>query len=109
MNALNSLIFEGEISEKGTLNEYQGEFGTVAYCTFKVTNTRKYVVCGVEKIEKHTMPVKVYGRTAEYSIPRATVGREVRIVGRLSAIYPDDIYIVAEHIEFKPLKDGKTE
>ncbi|MBO7613885.1 MAG: single-stranded DNA-binding protein, partial [Treponema sp.] len=56
--------------------------------------------------------VEAYGKVAEYCESKAKKGRGVRVVGRLKQdVWKDSegktvskVFVVAEHIEYKPLK-----
>lgn len=97
MNHLNSVILEGVVSE-----------GINTEGVFYVDTTR-YEKVGDNKIEiKTKVKCLVVGSMFVSLCEKITVGRGVRIVGRLSDI-GGVVGLFAEHIEFKldVIRDGK--
>lgn len=106
MNNLNSLILEGNIAafEKCPSN--------IPSLTMQIETSRAYRNRkGEYENEKQTFVVMVYGELAEKAETNCKLGRDVRVVGRLSTFkYKDTngkqcktIGVIAEHIDFKPL------
>ena len=113
MNQLNSLIFEGNLVRDAVLAEPAPGFKK---CNFSVGVNRFYKNRKNEDVnEVSFFDVEAYGKMAEYCESKAKKGRGVRVVGRLKQDTWKDsdgktasrIYVIAEHIEYKPLK--KTE
>ncbi len=113
MNQLNSLILEGNLVRDAVLSEPAPGFKK---CTFSVGVNRYYKNRKNEDVsEASFFDVEAYGKIAEYCESKAKKGRGIRVVGRLKQDTWKDsngktasrIYVVAEHIEYKPVK--KTE
>jgi single-strand DNA-binding protein len=113
MNQLNSLILEGNLVKDAVLTEPVPGFKK---CLFTMGVNRYYKNKKNEDVnEASFFDVEAYNQMAEYCSKKATKGRGVRVVGRLKQdTWKDDsgktvskIYVVAEHIEYKPVK--KTE
>ena len=113
MNQLNSLILEGNLVRDAVLAEPVPGFKK---CLFSVGVNRYYKNKKNEDVnEVSFFDVEAYGKMAEYCEVKAKKGRGVRVVGRLKQDTWKDsegktmskIYVVAEHIEYKPVK--KTE
>lgn len=113
MNQLNSLILEGNLVRDAVLSEPAPGFKK---CLFTMGVNRFYKNKKNEDVnEASFFDVEAYGKMAEYCSEKAKKGRGVRVVGRLKQdTWKDDagkslskIYVVAEHIEYKPVK--KTE
>ena len=106
MNMLNSLIIEGKITE----NVVVTEVNTIPNATFNIATERLYKTSdGTTETETLISEVRAHGNLANTLKTYGEKGRSVRIVGRLAqSIYEVDgkkcskIYILAEHIEFKP-------
>jgi single-strand DNA-binding protein len=107
MNHLNSVLIEGclvrdplfRTTTKGT-----------ALCTFAIATNRFYKQEGTMEKETNFFEVEAWSMLAEKSQSSGHKGRGVRVVGRLRQSRWTDtdgksrsrIYIVAEHIEFRP-------
>ena len=113
MNQLNSLILEGNLVKDAVLTEPAPGFKK---CAFSIAVNRFFKNRKNEDVnEASFFEVEAYGKMAEYCGEKAKKGRGVRVVGRLKQdTWKDDsgktvskIYVVAEHIEYKPVK--KTE
>ena len=113
MNQLNSLILEGNLVRDAVLSEPAPGFKK---CLFTMGVNRFYKNRKNEDVnEASFFDVEAYGKMAEYCSEKAKKGRGVRVVGRLKQdTWKDDagkslskVYVVAEHIEYKPVK--KTE
>ena len=109
MNQLNSIIVEGNLVNDAVLTEPTAGFKK---CSFTIGVNRFYKNKkdeGVEEVSYFT--VETYGKIAEYCQAKGKKGRGVRVVGRLKQDswkdennkYNSRIYVVAEHIEYKPL------
>ena len=116
MNQLNSLILEGKLVRDAQLIEPIDGF---KICKFSLAVNRWFKNKNNEGVEEVSFfDVEVYGKTAEFCKSRGQKGRDVRVVGRLKQdTWKDEngktmsrIFIVAEHIEFKPVftKQGET-
>jgi single-strand DNA-binding protein len=115
MNHLNSVLVEGSLvrdplfrtTAKGT-----------ALCTFTIATNRFFKLEGNMETETNFFEVESWGQLAEKSRSFGRKGRGVRVVGRLRQSRWTDtdgknksrIYIVAEHIEFRPdsKRDGEA-
>lgn len=103
MNMLNSLILEGVITEKEVEKIPNG-------LSFELVSKRWCKEEGREKEEDSFFTVEVYGNLADFSEKRLVKGQGIRLVGRLaSKTWKDEegkeyskVYIIAEHIEFRP-------
>ncbi len=113
MNQLNSLILEGNLVRDSVLSEPVPGFKK---CAFSVGVNRFYKNKKNEDVnEVSFFDVEAYGKMAEYCEEKAKKGRGVRVVGRLKQDTWKDsngksvskVYVVAEHIEYRPVK--KTE
>lgn len=109
MNNLNSIILEGNLVREGTLTEPSQGFKvykmSVAVNRFYKNKNDQ----GVEEVS--FFDVESYGKLADYCSKQSTKGRGIRIVGRLKqdtwknseGKNSSRVYVVAEHIEFKPM------
>ena len=110
MNQLNSLILEGNLVRDAVLTEPAPGFKK---CNFTMGVNRFYKNRKNEDVnEASFFDVEAYNQLAEWCGKKATKGRGVRVVGRLKQdTWKDEngksasrIYVVAEHIEYKPVK-----
>lgn len=110
MNNLNSIILEGNLVRDAALAEPVPGFKK---CMFSMGVNRFYKNKNNEAVnEASFFDVEAYNQVAEYCSKKATKGRGVRVVGRLkqdtwkdtSGKTASRIYVVAEHIEYKPEK-----
>jgi single-strand DNA-binding protein len=110
MNQLNSLILEGNLVKDAVLTEPAPGFKK---CNFTMGVNRFYKNRKNEDVnEASFFDVEAYNQVAEWCGKKATKGRGVRVVGRLKQdTWKDEngksasrIYVVAEHIEYKPVK-----
>lgn len=96
MNSLNSLIFEGTVTSIPT-----GRGGFV----FKATSWT-YGKDGGERIDGASVWVEIRDAELLESVKivtkRGFFGRDCKIVGKLAGS-ADHNYIIAEHVEFRPL------
>ena len=96
MNQLNSIILEGNVSEKPVFDEVKGTFD------FPIAVKRFYKnEDGSEELETSHFNIRSYGKMAEVCKDKCTVDRGIRVVGRLKE-ENSKVIVIAEHIEFKP-------
>lgn len=114
MNQLNSLILEGNLVRDAVLTEPAPGFKK---CNFTVGVNRFYKNKKNEDVsEASFFDIEAYNQVAEWCGKKATKGRGVRVVGRLKQDTWKDsegktmsrIYVVAEHIEYKPVRKTET-
>ena len=107
MNNLNSILIEGNLVEDAMLSNT--EAGSVI-CSFTIASNRYYKSGdGMEK-EVGFFNIESWGRLAEVCHEHGYKGRGAKIVGRLKQSRwrvakgqsHSRIFIVAEHIEFRP-------
>ncbi|WP_320127854.1 single-stranded DNA-binding protein [uncultured Sphaerochaeta sp.] len=115
MNNLNSVLLEGNLvkdPEKITI----GETGRTM-ARFSLAVNRYYKNGNKEPVEEVMfITIQVWGNLAQGCLTYLQKGRGVRVVGRLRQERWNDkdggsherIVVVAEHVEFKPEKTGKT-
>lgn len=117
MNQLNSVIVEGNLVRDSVLTEPVPGFKV---CKFSIAVNRFYKNHNNEGIEEVSyFDIETFGKMAEYNEKKAKKGRGVRVVGRLKQdVWKDEdnktnsrVYVVAEHIEYKPVfhKPEETE
>ena len=115
MNNLNSIILEGNLVRDAMLSEPAPGFKK---CAFSIGVNRFFKNRKNEDVnEASFFDVEAYGKMAEYCGEKAKKGGGVRVVGRLKQdTWKDDngksasrIYVVAEHIEYKPIKKVDSE
>jgi len=115
MNQLNSIILEGNAVRNADFSEPKAGFSV---CRFPLAVNRWYKNKDNEGIsEVSYFDIETYGKYAEACSKKIEKGRGLRIVGRLKQDrWADDsgkqhskIYVVAEHIEFKPKFNNDTE
>lgn len=112
MNSLNSILLEGVLVRDPEVHESPNG---VKVCTFTVASDRFYRGEGSTELEKEvsTFDVEAWGRLGQSCGENLKKVRGVRVVGRLATrqgIVAVDgeghkyapVYIVAEHVEFKP-------
>jgi hypothetical protein len=90
MNQLNSVLIEGDLIANPTFEEKTG------VCSFSILNQ-------MEK-ESVTVNIKIIGDFAKRCLMYLREKRTVRIVGRIAQENSTSLYILAEHVEFKPVK-----
>lgn len=114
MNNLNSIIIEGNVVRKNEIMEPVAGFKKYA---FSIGVNRWHVNKDGEGVsEVSYFDVETYGKMAEYTEKKATKGRGIRVVGRLKQDAWEDkdgkkhskVFVVAEHIEYKPILDNKS-
>ena len=115
MNNLNSIILEGNLARDPAFMEPTPGFKK---CIFPLGVNRFYKNRKNEPVDEVSFfDVEAYGRIAEYCNEKAKKGRGVRVVGRLKQdTWKDDsgktssrVYVIAEHIEYKPEKKAGGE
>jgi single-strand DNA-binding protein len=107
MNNLNSILIEGNLTRDPELSYCSN--GT-PWCKFSVAVNRFYKQEDEKRKEVSFIDVSTYAKTAEACAEYLKKGRGVRVVGRLKQDSWKDVdgksrtklYIVAEHVEFKP-------
>ena len=114
MNNLNSIILEGNLVRDAALAEPVPGFKK---CIFSMGVNRFYKNKKNEAVDEVSFfDIETYGRMAEYCSEKVKKGRGVRVVGRLKQdSWKDDsgktqsrVYVVAEHIEYKPEKKSEA-
>lgn len=116
MNALNSIIIEGNLTKDPVMNKTPK--GT-AVSSFTIGHNRSFKPSGSETYEQEAsfFEIETWGRLAETCFEKLSKGRGVRVVGRLKQDrWKDDngnpqsrVKIVAEHVEFKPVFKSSEE
>ncbi len=105
MNSLNQIILEGNVSRQPELR--QSAAGT-SVCIIPIAVNRSYKNARGETTEEVSFfDVASFGRTAEVCSRYATVGRHVRVVGRIKqdrwknqeGKAQSKVSIIAEHVE----------
>lgn len=107
MNALNSIIIEGNVVRDPVVRETPRGF---AVCTFSIASNRFYKQDDEFEQETSFFEVESWSKLAEACGKNCTKGRGVRVIGRLKQdrwTSPDGknfckVKLVAEHVEFKP-------
>lgn len=107
MNALNSILLEGNLVRDPKLKTTPGGTKVVS---FSIASNRFFRDGGNLVGETSYFDVEAWGRLAEACSETLTKGRGVRVVGRLKQDRWTDadgkmrsrVKIVAEHVEFKP-------
>lgn len=109
MNTLNSVILEGTASINPVVKTLSTDVEAV---NFLVTVERKIMlVDGTIGKENFTIDVECYGNVADAAKKFIKKGRGVRVVGYLKQetitgkgeTYYSRIFVVAEHLELKPI------
>ena len=118
MNHLNNVLLEGVLTEDPRRVELVDAPAGTRLVKFDLASDRYYVSRGGEKkVETVFVPIQCWGTLGDKAIERMRKGMTARIVGRLRLcrwIAQDGssrkgIEIVAEHVEFRPLKgSGKS-
>lgn len=108
MNHLNSIILEGNVVRQADFSEPAEGFKK---CSFSLAVNRFSKTSKGDSYEEVSFfDVEAYGKMAEICDKNVTRGRGARVVGRLKQDRWKDsdgknkskIYVVAEHVEFKP-------
>ena len=101
MNNLNSLLIEGIVESKPVIT--LSEKGTLI-CIFTLVSKRIFKEDGVSQEDTVTVTIETWAMLAELCGEHCTKGRSIRIVGRLKQnMTNDNVGVIAEHIEFKPI------
>lgn len=100
LNALNSILLEGNVIAKPEKRETQS--GTTV-CNFKITSSRFNRQDETTEEEKSVFDIEACSKLAESCAENCKEGRGVRVVGRLKQCEDGNIKVVAEHVEFKPI------
>lgn len=114
MNALNSILIEGNVVRDPALKETPR--GSMV-CNFSVASNRSYRQDDDYEQETSFFEVESWGKLADSCGKYCTKGRGVRVVGRLKQdrwVGSDGknytkVKIVAEHVEFKPQFKSKND
>lgn len=104
MNTLNSIILEGTATgETYAIEQQVGERAEKYFGFWVESETQRH-----GKTERLRFFIRAYGKLGEVCEKSVKKGRGVRVVGCImhEADAPTDVYIFAEHIEFKPMKEG---
>lgn len=109
MNALNSLIIEGNVVRDGELVEVLKGFKVLKFSVAVPRYIRNEDGTSAEEIS--FFDCETYGNDAKSFASKITKGRGIRLVGRLKQeIIKDNdgkefsrVYVVCEHIELKPV------
>jgi single-strand DNA-binding protein len=107
MNNLNSILIEGNLTRDPELRSTPK--GT-SICTFPISSNRYFKQNNAMEKEVSFFNVETWAKLAEASYQQGKKGRGVRVVGRLKQERWNDkenksqsrIFIVAEHVEFRP-------
>ncbi|PIE97376.1 MAG: single-stranded DNA-binding protein [Treponema sp.] len=113
MNTLNSIIIEGNMVRDPVLKETPK--GTPV-CTFSIASNRFYRQDNSKVQETSYFDVESWSKLAQACNNIGNKGRGVRVVGRLKqdrwkgtdGKNYSKIKVIAEHIEFKPVFQGKS-
>lgn len=114
MNALNQLILEGNVVRDSTVKETSR--GT-KFCTMQLANNRVFKDSkGDFQKEVNYFEIQAWGQNfSDIVVKHGTKGRGVRVVGRIKqdrwksedGKNHEKIFIIADHIEFKPSSNSK--
>ena len=110
MNSLNSILLEGNLTRDP--ESKQTSKGT-ALCTFAVASNRYFRMGESTQKEVSFFDVETWSGLAERCAAELKKGRGVRVIGHLKQDRWTDpegqtrskIKIVADHVEFKPIRD----
>lgn len=110
MNCLNQIILEGNVVRNPVMDGDSASVPIAVTRTFKSSD-------GTIQDEESFFDIVGFGSLAGFMETYATKGRGIRVVGRLKQVkYTDDdgkkhskIIVLAEHIDYKPLKEAKEE
>ena len=118
MNHLNSVLLEGVLTDDPRKVELVEASAGIRLVKFDLASDRYYVGRnGEKKVETVFVPIQCWGTLGDKALERMKKGMTSRIVGRLRLckwIAQDGaarkgIEIVAEHVEFRPLRGtGKS-
>ena len=101
MNMLNSIIIEGNIK---TLPVKQDSY---MFCKIECVSD---VWDGIKKVEKNIFSLKLPNLKTDYTdyLGELKEGRGIRVVGRLTTGQDNKVFILVDHIEFKPMLTGSN-
>ena len=111
MNMMNSLIIEGEVVKKPTI---QAMPNGATVCTIQIAVTREYKNAdGERSTEVSYFDVDAFGNLADICEKMCLKGYVLRVVGRLKNVRWEaegkshsKVKVIADHVEFKPVKKG---
>lgn len=114
MNMLNSIILEGDITKAGEIVQFaDGQHQLEVTIAVKRQYRKRD---GSLADETSEFNVVAYGKTAEFLSKKGVIGQGIRVVGRLTQVkwVAEDkeqsaVKVIAEHIEYKPLKKKEAE
>ena len=113
MNALNSIIIEGNLTRDPEVKDL-GNGGKV--CTLSIAVNRTYKAADGSMVDEVSyFEIDAFGNMADACLKSASKGRGIRVVGRLKQNRWTDnegkshskVIIIAEHIEFKSIKEPR--
>lgn len=97
MNNLNSILLEGTLVEDPA-HPQMGE------CSFTIECVRYQTRDDGEKVkETSRFNIRCINRMADVCAESLKKGRGVRVVGRLVQVLEESCFILAEHVEFRPI------
>ena len=111
MNNLNTVLMEGTlIRDPERSNQAEGS----SSCKLALANNRYFLKAGDWEQDASFFTIYVFGPVAEACLKVLRKGRGIRIVGRLkqlrytvAGLSREKVIILAEHIEFQPVKKTK--
>ncbi len=106
MNSLNSILLEGNLIADPNLSKKKGVF----FCKFSIVSNQYYKRGDEYEKGVSYFEIQTWAKLAEICAEYLKKGRSVRIVGRLKqdrwkgndGKSKSKIYIIADHVEFKP-------
>ena len=98
MNHLNSVLLEGNLENDPDLTASPD---VDPVCTFDMASVRFSKMNGELRKGISVLSVHTTGKLAEACAERLSIGRGVRVVGRIEQDAETGFCIVAEHVEFK--------
>jgi len=96
VNSLNSILVEGKLIADPVMED--------GVCDFRIESVRTYMFGEERKTEESIFPITTRSRLAEVCGEYLKTGRGVRVVGRLRMVPEGNAEIVAEHVEFQPVR-----
>lgn len=102
MNMLNSILLEGRVV---TITKSASADASEPFSLSLVIKTDRFEKCG-EGLEKRSFktPIVAHGNLARNCSEAIKLGQGVRVVGRIWCEADDQMYVIAEHIELKPVR-----
>ncbi len=112
MNNLNTVLIEGQLTRDPTWGNSPAQ---TQMCKLSIANNRYYLDRkGEWQQDPAYFNIHVYGNVASACVAHLRKGRGIRVVGTLkqfswkdNGIWREKIYILAEHIEFQPVKKAE--